>query len=85
MREVDAGVANPFAAQGLSAILTFADVDDARISMIACRACIEDVTAKQASAATRLRQHFLKLDAVFFEVLVYAGKSASRFPNARSD
>jgi len=31
------------------------------------------------------RQHFLKRDAVFFDVLVYSGCSASRFPSARSD
>jgi hypothetical protein len=32
-----------------------------------------------------LRQHFFKLDAVFFGVLVYSGDSAFRFPSARSD
>ena len=32
-----------------------------------------------------LRQHFLKRDAVFFDVLVYSGCSASRFPSARSE
>jgi hypothetical protein len=31
------------------------------------------------------RQHFLKQDAVFFNVLVYSGCSAFRFPSARSD
>jgi hypothetical protein len=31
------------------------------------------------------RQHFLKPEAVFFDVLVYSGCSASRFPSARSD
>jgi len=31
------------------------------------------------------RQHFLKRDAVFFNVLVYSGCSAFRFPSARSD
>jgi hypothetical protein len=78
-------VTNVSVAQGLSAILTIADVDGARIFDNACRSCVEVVLAKQAFAATRLRQHFLKRDTVFFEVLVYAGKSASRFPNARSD
>jgi hypothetical protein len=32
-----------------------------------------------------LRQHFFKLDAVFFDALVYSGDSAFRFPSARSD
>jgi hypothetical protein len=31
------------------------------------------------------RQHFLKQDAVFLDVLVYSGCSAFRFPSARSD
>ncbi|WP_139024694.1 hypothetical protein [Bradyrhizobium sp. STM 3843] len=30
-------------------------------------------------------QHFLKPEAVFFFALVYSGRSASRFPSARSD
>jgi hypothetical protein len=30
-------------------------------------------------------QHFFKPDAVFFGALVYSRRSASRFPNARSD
>jgi hypothetical protein len=36
-------------------------------------------------ALTSVRQRFLKLDAVFFDVLVYSGWCASRFPSARSD
>jgi hypothetical protein len=32
-----------------------------------------------------VRQHFLKQDAVFLDVLVYSGCSAFRFPSARSD
>ena len=31
------------------------------------------------------RQHFLKQDAVFFDVLVYSGCGAFRFPSARSE
>ena len=34
---------------------------------------------------TLSRQHFLKRDTVFFNVLVYSGCSAFRFPSARSD
>ena len=41
---------------------------------------------RRASRALRsLRQHFLKPEAVFFDVLVYSGCSAFRFPSARSD
>jgi hypothetical protein len=31
------------------------------------------------------RQRFVKQDSVFFNVLVYSGCSAFRFPSARSD
>jgi hypothetical protein len=45
------------------------------------RACVG-----RAFALRALRhQHFLKLDAVFFDVLVYSGWCASRFPSARSE
>jgi hypothetical protein len=36
-------------------------------------------------ALPSVRQHFLKRDAVFLDVLVYSGCSAFRFPSARSD
>jgi hypothetical protein len=35
--------------------------------------------------ALHTRQYFLKRDSVFFDVLVYSGCSAFRFPSARSD
>ena len=35
--------------------------------------------------ASYTRQHFLKQDTVFLNVLVYSGCSAFRFPSARSD
>ena len=45
-----------------------------------------DVVAKRAlHVPTSRRQHFLKREAVFFDVLVYSGCSAFRFPSARSD
>jgi hypothetical protein len=53
--------------------------------------CIEvrrrcGVAAGDASRAlASLRQHFLKREAVFLNVLVYSGCSAFRFPSARSD
>ena len=45
-----------------------------------------DVVATRALPAPTLTlQHFLKWDSVFFDVLVYSGCSAFRFPSARSD
>jgi hypothetical protein len=45
-----------------------------------------DVVAQRARPAPTLSpQHFLKWDSVFFDVLVYSGCSAFRFPSARSD
>jgi hypothetical protein len=45
-----------------------------------------DVVAMRAPPAPALPpQHFLKWDSVFFDVLVYSGCSAFRFPSARSD
>jgi hypothetical protein len=51
------------------------------IAVMPCR-----VVARRASrAGASERQHFLKRDTVFFDLLVYSGCSASRFPSARSD
>jgi hypothetical protein len=45
-----------------------------------------DVVAMRAlPAPASPPQHFLKRDSVFFDVLVYSGCSAFRFPGARSD
>jgi hypothetical protein len=47
---------------------------------------LRDVVDRSAARSLSLRrQHFLKRDAVFFDVLVYSEWSAFRFPNARSD
>jgi hypothetical protein len=43
--------------------------------------CRRARVARRASS----RKHFLKRDDVFFDVLVYSGCSAFRFPSARSD
>jgi hypothetical protein len=44
------------------------------------------VVVTRAPPAPRVPlQHFLKWDSVFFDVLVYSGCSAFRFPSARSD
>ena len=73
------------AVQPLPAMLTFADVDRARVFRFAspARHRVVDISASRARAS--VRQYFLKLEAVFFDVLVYSGCSASRFPSARSD
>ena len=71
--------------QSLPAMLTFADVHHARVFRFVCRARHRVVGHHTARALTPVRQYFLKLEAVFFGVLVYSGCSASRFPSARSD
>jgi hypothetical protein len=66
-------------------ILTIVDVAFSRTTRIASRwhRCVAGERALRAPALPR--QHFLKLDAVFSNVLVYSGCSAFRFPSARSD
>jgi hypothetical protein len=73
------------AAQPLSAILTFADVEFSRTIRIAPTVRYRVVVERVLRAPRLVRQHFLKRDAVFSNVLVYSGCSAYRFPNARSD
>ncbi len=73
------------AVQPLPAILTFADVDPARVFRFASRTRRHVADRRAPRALAPVRQRFLKLDAAFFDVLVYSGCSASRFPSARSD
>jgi hypothetical protein len=61
------------AAQGFPAILTFADLDAARTFCIDARMSRRSFARSARRARALLRQHFLKLDAVFFVVLVYSG------------
>ena len=73
------------AAQAFHAILTIAGVVFSRASCIVARMHC-DVGEEHASRRSiHARQHFLKRDAVFLDVLVYSGCSASRFPSARSE
>jgi hypothetical protein len=65
--------------------LTFIDAGPARVFRFASRARCRVADQLASRALTSERQHFLKLEAVFFDVLVYSGCSASRFPSARSD
>jgi hypothetical protein len=53
-----------------------------RITASTLRGVVDQYAARALASA---RQHFLKRDAVFFNVLVYSGCSAFRFPSARSD
>lgn len=84
-RSITARIEEMPAVQPLSAILTFADVDPARVFRVASRTRRRVVDRRAPRSLTSVRQRFLKLDAVFFDVLVYSGCSASRFPSARSD
>jgi hypothetical protein len=61
------------AAQGFPAILTNADVGRSGVSRIAISTHCIVIAGRAARAPTPLRQHFLKWDAVFFDVLVYSG------------
>jgi len=61
------------AAQGFPAILTNADVGGSCVSRIAISTHCIVITGHAACEGASLRQHFLKWDAVFFDVLVYSG------------
>jgi hypothetical protein len=61
------------AAQAFPAILTNADAGGSGISRIALSTHCIVIRANAARVLTPLRQHFLKWDAVFFDVLVYSG------------
>jgi 2-methylcitrate dehydratase PrpD len=61
------------AAQGFPAILTNVDADRSGVSRIAISTHRIVIGDNAARALTSLRQHFLKWDAAFFDVLVYSG------------
>jgi hypothetical protein len=81
----DERVTKSTAAQAFPSILTFANAGGARVFRFASHVPHDVVERSAARALSLLRQHFLKRDAVFFDVLVYSEWSAFRFPNARSD
>ena len=72
-------------AQAFHAILTIAGVAFSRASRIVARMHCGVADRRASRGPIPARQHFLKRDAVFLDVLVYSGCSASRFPSARSD
>jgi hypothetical protein len=78
-------ITETIAAQAFYAILTIADVEFSRTIRIVSKMRCRVVAERAARVPRSARQHFLKRDAVFFNVLVYSGCSAYRFPNARSD
>jgi hypothetical protein len=82
---LNAGLTKTPATQALLAKLTTVDAGFARSIRAAVRMLYRVVDRRAPRAPTSLRQHFLKRDAVFFNVLVYSGCSAFRFPSARSD
>jgi hypothetical protein len=61
------------AAQRFPAILTNADVDKRSTSCIAISTHCVVIRDNAACGLASARQHFLKWDAVFFDVLVYSG------------
>jgi hypothetical protein len=73
------------AAQAFPSILTVVDVAFSRAACVVVRMHCGVVDDRALRAFIHARQHFLKRDAVFFNVLVYSGCSAFRFPSARSD
>jgi hypothetical protein len=73
------------AAQAFHTILTIADVGVSCAIRVVARMHRGVADQRVARALASARQHFLKRDAVFLDVLVYSGCSAFRFPSARSD
>jgi hypothetical protein len=66
----------------------FSTADDCTLPRARCGVERTDRRVANQCASRSLAlscQHFLKQGAVFFDVLVYSGCSAFRFPNARSD
>jgi hypothetical protein len=84
-RSLHAQITETSAARAFLAILTIEGGAFSRVTRIAAciYCCAADERVLRVLAAAR--QHFLKQDAVFFNVLVYSGCSAFRFPSARSD
>jgi hypothetical protein len=66
-------------------ISTIAALAFSRTTRIVAATRCRVVEPRAPPVGASVRQHFLKRDAVFFDVLVYSGCSASRFPSARSN
>jgi hypothetical protein len=72
LRAHHARVAETTAVQALPAILTIDNVGPSGVSRVLVRAHRAIVAPGTARSRASLRQHFLKRDAVFFDVLVYS-------------
>jgi hypothetical protein len=66
-------------------ISTIANLTFSRTTRIVAGVRCRVLEPRAPPVGASVRQHFLKRDAVFFDVLVYSGCSASRFPSARSN
>jgi hypothetical protein len=66
-------IAETSAAQAFPAHLTIADVDGADVFRIVISTHCIVIAINAARAPISVRQHFLKQDPVFFDVLVYSG------------
>jgi hypothetical protein len=84
-RSLNARSAETPAGRAFLEILTIEDGAFSGTTGIATRSycCVAEACASRILAPAR--QHFVKQDSVFFNVLVYSGCSAFRFPSARSD
>jgi hypothetical protein len=72
-RALVAKIQETAATQGFPAILTNAGVGRSGVSRIVISTHCIVIAGHVACVPTSLRQHFLKWDAVFFDVLVYSG------------
>jgi hypothetical protein len=82
---IDVRIEEMPAAQSFLSALTIASAAFLRVVHVVVQMCCHAVDQRASRALPSVRQHFLKLDAVFLDVLVYSGCSAFRFPSARSD
>jgi hypothetical protein len=80
-----ASITKTSVAQVFPAISTNARIGFLRAVRIIAPMVLRVVDERASLAVFPLRQHFLKPEAVFFDVLVYSRWSAFRFPSARSD
>jgi len=73
------------AAQEFSAIFAIGGIGVSWFIGVAAQMCRNVVEWRASRLLIRARQHFVKQDSVFLDVLVYSGCSAFRFPSARSE
>jgi hypothetical protein len=84
-RSLDARIAETPAVRAFLEILTIeGGAFSGATRIVACSyCCVAEACVLRILALAR--QRFVKQDSVFFNVLVYSGCSAFRFPSARSD